>query len=734
MSKTPLEYAYEFIRYNIPVFPLMTGQKKPYPGTKGFYDATTDEEQIKTWSLQYPNCNWGMPTGSRSGITALDIDPRNGGEESMSELIEQNGLLPATPAVATAGGGWHYYFRVPSIARIRNGKISDGIDIKTDGGYVVIPGSWNQETDAYYEWVEEQSLFELEVNDMPGWIVSMLNRKNNFDIDDDGFIGEGQRNIYLTSIAGTLRRRGATAEAILACLLEMNKDRCNPPLPEHEIHTISESMMKYEPEHEMIKRFMNAAELDLNVFGDAIESQETLIGYLLREDKTDELVNKIFDDIKHDQLIDPDMSAVFKTMHKMYLSGVTLTYDNIQTALGDVGFDPADYAKFGFNVIHISDISFHANRILNAWMLRKANAIFTFAAESSKTGRREAKNIVGEAITSLMEVMDRGEEKRIMSARDAVRSVRFWMDNATEDNAPYTKYNLPWLDDFTDGAEHGEIVVVAARPSQGKTAFMLKLAASMCRGDEAAVIFSAEMATQKLMSRMISTKAKVNSRELKYPWRMSVPTRRKVDEASAFIEDNYNLFIDDTANPTPQYMMAKTLAINSKTPVKVVFVDFLELVGIDSDDAWAKGNKVLRLEQAMINLKILAKTLGIPVIVLSQVGRDVVNRATKSAPPVPRSTDLRWSGMIEQLANQILMLYYPWFFWNDGVQFAEVPPEDYYEIHVVKNRDGRVGTIPLNFIKQYGDFVANDFTGSGEVMDFTNKVGKEDLPWKTDDE
>ena len=140
-----------FASLGIPVFPISPGTKIPYKNTAGVREATTSMAVIDDWIEMYPGANWAMATGKISGILVLDIDPRNGGVESIKSEVAKYGKPPKTPSVRTGGGGHHLYFRYPHFTNIKNGEILPGVDIKTDGGYVIIPGSV---TDDSYTWMK----------------------------------------------------------------------------------------------------------------------------------------------------------------------------------------------------------------------------------------------------------------------------------------------------------------------------------------------------------------------------------------------------------------------------------------------------------------------------------------------------------------------------------------------------------------------------------------------------
>lgn len=138
----------------------------------GLHDASTDETVIREWWRRWPKANIGIATGTASGLLALDIDPRNGGEDTFGALVNQLGALPETPAVETGGGGMHYYFVKPE--GVLGAKLGPGIDIKCDGGYVVAPPSQHVSGGAYV-WRAECSPDEVALAQLPApWLAALL--------------------------------------------------------------------------------------------------------------------------------------------------------------------------------------------------------------------------------------------------------------------------------------------------------------------------------------------------------------------------------------------------------------------------------------------------------------------------------------------------------------------------------------------------------------------------------
>jgi len=148
--------ALKYADHGWPVFPLHTiengrctcsagarcgSNSGKHPRTKhGLHDATADERKIREWWKRWPDANIAVPTGAISGLTALDIDPRNGGEESLAALLHEFGPLPDTLEQLTGGGGRHIIFKHPG-GTVPSRPLRDGIDIKADGGYIVVAPS-----------------------------------------------------------------------------------------------------------------------------------------------------------------------------------------------------------------------------------------------------------------------------------------------------------------------------------------------------------------------------------------------------------------------------------------------------------------------------------------------------------------------------------------------------------------------------------------------------------------
>ena len=253
---------YYALRFGWAVFPLhgidadgrcscrdtACGSAGKHPRTKhGLIDRTKDEAQIRWWWAKWPRANVGIATGLASGFAALDEDPRHGGDESLAELVALHGPLPQTVEVLTGGGGRHLYFALGEAMQSRNG-ILPGLDLKSEGGYVVAPPSLHA-SGRGYEWEASSRPGEVALAPLPQWVRELRSAHSpTFATDQGGDrIPTGYRHSALVSFAGTMRRRGLTETEMLGALFVVNIERCDPPLTEPEVRVIAQTIATYAP-------------------------------------------------------------------------------------------------------------------------------------------------------------------------------------------------------------------------------------------------------------------------------------------------------------------------------------------------------------------------------------------------------------------------------------------------------------------------------------------------------
>jgi len=256
-----LEAALSYVQAGWPVLPLWSVDEEGkctcgksdcrHPGKHpqghlaphGLNDATVDEATVERW-FGANDLNIGVCTGSESGLLVLDVDPRHGGDKSLEALEKKHGPLPMSRKAKTGGGGWHLYLKYPD-DDVRNSasSLGAGLDIRGKGGYVIAPPSRHMSGDVY-EWDGDPT---TPLAECPNWMYNGHTKKKQQQKEPGDAIPEGDRNSTLTSIAGSMRRKGCGQEAIYAALSEENKKRCKPPLADSEVKRIAESICRYKP-------------------------------------------------------------------------------------------------------------------------------------------------------------------------------------------------------------------------------------------------------------------------------------------------------------------------------------------------------------------------------------------------------------------------------------------------------------------------------------------------------
>ena len=235
------------------VFPCRPGEKVPAT-PHGFKDATKDTKQISRWWADIPTANIAVATGAASGLVVIDVDQKNGvdGEAGLAALEAQFGKLPPTVEQLTGGGGRQLFFRHPGGRVPNTTKLHDhaGVDVRGDGGYVVMPPSIHPSGRTYTWGVSNDPFDGVQLAELPsGWVKALTERPRVTVRRENlgGTIRNGQRNETLFKKAAGLRGKGASVEAIETELRDINDTECETPLPENEVVRIAESAGRYEP-------------------------------------------------------------------------------------------------------------------------------------------------------------------------------------------------------------------------------------------------------------------------------------------------------------------------------------------------------------------------------------------------------------------------------------------------------------------------------------------------------
>lgn len=249
------------------------------------------------------------------------------------------------------------------------------------------------------------------------------------------------------------------------------------------------------------------------------------------------------------------------------------------------------------------------------------------------------------------------------------------------------------LDSLLIGLMPSQFVVIAGRPSMGKTTFCLNVVRNIAEGlaDNAeakrVAIFSLEMSREQLVTNILSISAGVDSQKLRARTMNAEETRNILDAAGRL--SHSKIFIDDSPGLTSLSLRAKVRRLHKLEKLDLVIIDYLQLM--EGTTAESRQQEISTISRG---LKGIARELGVPVIAISQLSRKVEDRENK----VPRMSDLRESGAIEQDADLILMIHRPEYFLQDGSEEHQAAEHDAI-VKLVKNRNGPTGTVQLHFRK-----------------------------------
>ena len=247
------------------------------------------------------------------------------------------------------------------------------------------------------------------------------------------------------------------------------------------------------------------------------------------------------------------------------------------------------------------------------------------------------------------------------------------------------------LDYRTAGLHGSELILLAARPAMGKTAFVLNIAANAAiRGKTGVAIFSLEMSKDQLVNRMLCSEAMVDSNKMR-TGKLEEDDWGKLASAIGPLSES-NIFIDDTPGITVMEIRTKCRKLKLEKNIGLVIIDYLQLITGNSKKGGSREQEISEISRS---LKILAKELNVPVIALSQLSRAVEQRPDHR----PMLSDLRESGAIEQDADIVMFLY------RDDVYNKESEKKDIAEVIIAKQRGGSTGTVDLLWMGNYTKFV-----------------------------
>jgi replicative DNA helicase len=354
---------------------------------------------------------------------------------------------------------------------------------------------------------------------------------------------------------------------------------------------------------------------------------------------------------------------------------------------------PAYLTQIMDNVHTAANAEHYARVVFEKYLLRRLITISGEIATNALLGERDAREVLDEAERLIFEVSERGVRKTFEPIGRIIKERFGNIEEISEKHGMVSGLATPFerLDAQTSGFQRAELIIIAGRPSMGKTSFALNIAQHMSLKDKIPVgVFSLEMSSEQLVMRVLCSEARVDSHKLRMGYLKSSEFAELAIVAGYLAEAP--IYIDDSAGISMMELRAKARRLKAEQNVGAIFVDYLQLV-TSHDQMESRQQQISSISRG---LKNLAKELDIPVVALSQLSRAVESRGGDKRPML---SDLRESGAIEQDADTVLMLYRPEFYEGKESEDAGIA-----EVIIAKQRNGPTGTIKLAFLNEYTRF------------------------------
>jgi replicative DNA helicase len=263
------------------------------------------------------------------------------------------------------------------------------------------------------------------------------------------------------------------------------------------------------------------------------------------------------------------------------------------------------------------------------------------------------------------------------------------------EHLPYVLSGFTGLDEFLNGFQRADLVIIAGRPSMGKSSLALNVARNAAIENRACVaFFSVEMSRDSLVMRLLSSESGINSRRLRFEEHKDENEERKVMEATGILSEA-PIYVDDTPMLRMAEMRSKALRLNYERNIDMVIIDYLQLM---QGEGHRGENRVQEISYISRSLKALARELNAPVLAVSQLSRAVEWRASHE----PQLSDLRESGSIEQDADVVLFIYRDEYYYKNEEEWLAAHPDREYpreeaDVIIAKHRNGPTGRVKLRF-------------------------------------
>jgi replicative DNA helicase len=430
----------------------------------------------------------------------------------------------------------------------------------------------------------------------------------------------------------------------------------------------------------------------------ALGPEKSLLSSML-QDPQDFIGVAIEEKLTADHFYLPSHSILFEFLLELFAVGQEIELVSLVQRLLDRGLldrcgGPSSLTDLYTYAPSPGHFRHHLQHVKDKFVLRSIIQNANQAIASAYDAPDEVATLLDEVERKTMAIREGQTTEKIVSNRQTIDQVLDSLHARVkgEKEAQGIMTGFEDLDRMSNGLKPGEMFVIAARPSMGKTSFMMNVAEHICVTEgKPTMVFSMEMTRFQIMQRLIFARAKYHDR-INRGVKPDVGDLQRIKRASLEI-NAAKLFIDDTGNLSINELRAKARRKKREHDIQFIAIDYLQLMRSTSKQA--TGSREREIAEISAGVKALAKELGIPIMILAQLNRGPESRTGKERGK-PRVSDLRESGSVEQDADRIGLLYRPEKY-ADG-EDEKSALAGIARLDLAKNRDGETGIVPLTFI------------------------------------
>lgn len=426
-----------------------------------------------------------------------------------------------------------------------------------------------------------------------------------------------------------------------------------------------------------------------------IEAEQSVIGAMLVDKDALMIASEM---LKKDDFYGQQYGILFEAMVELYTHGKPVDLVTLQNCLKEKNV-PEEISGLEYiqEVISLlptsSNIKSYAEIVSQKALMRRLIKAAKDIEDNCYSGKETTEYILEQAEKQIFDIVQRRNIGEYVPISEVVMNALEKINIASQMKGAITGLATGFtdLDYKTAGLQPSDLILIAARPSMGKTAFVLNLAEHICfRLNECACIFSLEMSKEQLVNRLISLESRVDSQKIRTGNMDSDEDWDSIAEAGGIIGSS-KLIIDDTPSISISELRSKCRKYKIEHDLKIIIIDYLQLMSGNG-----KGDsRQQEISDISRSLKALARELNVPVIALSQLSRAVEKRDDHR----PMLSDLRESGAIEQDADVVMFLY------REDYYNKETERKHITEVIIAKQRNGPIGTVELVWMPDYTKFV-----------------------------